>query len=135
MKNMRLIIAVLSSLLDEALILGLLLWGLPKLGIDIPIPVIVILMVIFALYAITTFRLGTRILKLKPLAGLTDMTSMEGRVVKTLNPAGLVRIGGEIWKAQSAIGTVEAGVDVIVLAQNGLKLTVKRKNYKENSSQ
>jgi membrane-bound ClpP family serine protease len=128
MRKFRLILAVLSSLLDEVLILGLLLWGLPKLGFAIPIPIIIIIMVLFALFAITTFKLGTRALMLKPLTGLTDMTYTEGKVTKRLDPSGFVKIDGELWRSQSVNGTIETGMDVVVVAQKNLRLTVKRKS-------
>lgn len=127
MKNYRLILAVLSSLLDEALILGLLLWGLPKLGLAIPLPIILIIMLLFALFAITTFKLGTRALMLKPLTGLTDMTAAEGKVMKRLDPSGYVKIDGELWKAQSVNGIIDTGIDIVVVAHKNLRLTVKRK--------
>jgi membrane-bound ClpP family serine protease len=128
MKNYRLILAVLSSLLDEALILGLLLWGLPKLGLAIPLPIILIIMLLFALFAITTFKLGTRALMLKPLIGLTDMTDAEGKVMKRLDPSGYVKIDGELWKAQSVNGIINTGIDIVVVAHKNLRLTVKRKS-------
>jgi membrane-bound ClpP family serine protease len=127
MKNGRFIIAVITSLIDEMLILGLILWGLPKFGVEIPLPITIVILTGFAIWAVTTYKLGTRILKKKPLAGLTDMTSVEGRVVKSLNPTGLIKIEGEIWNAQSKDGNIENGTDVIVISQDGFRLTVKRK--------
>jgi membrane-bound ClpP family serine protease len=127
MKNMRLILAVLSSLLDEVLILFILLWGLPKLGIELPIPFTIIIVVLFAVFAVTTFKLGTKALKMKPMAGLTDMTGVEGRVVKKLAPIGYVIIKGELWESRSLNEPIDIGIDVIVLSQRGLKLVVRKK--------
>jgi membrane-bound ClpP family serine protease len=36
-----------------------------------------------------------------------------------------VKIEGEIWKARSQEGAIEAGVEVVVVAQEGLKLVVR----------
>ena len=131
MKNARLIIAIISSLLDEALIIGLLLWGLPKLGLNLSTPIIVIIAILFALFAVTSFTIGTRVLRMKPLAGLTDMVGVEGRVVKRLTPLGLIKINSEIWDAKSLEGIIEKGTEVIVISQKRLKLEVKRKHSED----
>jgi membrane-bound ClpP family serine protease len=128
MKNGRLIIALITSLLDEVLIIGVLIWGLPRLGIIIPVPVVVIVVLLFALYATVTFKLGSRILRMKPLAGLTDFKGVTGQVVRTLNPKGLIKIEGELWEARSLDGTIETGKDVVVVNQTGLKFEVKIKH-------
>jgi membrane-bound ClpP family serine protease len=126
MKNGRLIIAIISSLLDEALILGLILWGLPKLGIELPIFITVTIVILFAIFAVTTFKLGTRALKMKPLAGLSEMINMDGVVIKRLDPIGYVKIDGEIWEAKSSEGIIEKGTNVKVLDQKRLLLIVKQ---------
>lgn len=56
-----------------------------------------------------------------------DLTLWESRgvVVQELAPEGLVKVGGELWRARSADGQVlPAGVAVQVLARKGLLLTV-----------
>jgi membrane-bound serine protease (ClpP class) len=126
MKNGRLIIAIISSLLDEALILGLILWGLPKLGIELPISITVTIVILFAIFAVTTFKLGTRALKMKPLAGLSEMINMDGVVIKRLDPIGYVKIDGEIWEAKSNEGIIEKGTNIKVLDQKRLRLIVKQ---------
>jgi membrane-bound ClpP family serine protease len=123
--NTRLILAVITSLLDEAIIVALILWGLPRLGINIPPWVTIIAAVLFAVYAVTVFRLGTRILKKKPVSGLTEMLGMEGKVIHDLKPDGYVQIEGEIWAAQAETGTIVTGTSIVVVKQNRLKLIVK----------
>lgn len=127
MKNTRLILAVISSLLDEALIIAVILWVLPRAGINLPLWGIILIASGFIVYAVTVFQLGTRILKRKPVPGLTDMSGMEGRTVELLNPEGMVRIDGELWKARAADSAIEANKEIIVVAQEGLKLVVRQK--------
>jgi membrane-bound ClpP family serine protease len=127
MKNARLIIAIITSLLDEAIIVALIIWGLPKLGIQLPLYVIIIILIAFAAYAVITFKLGSRILKKTPMPGFTSMIGVEGRVVKRLAPVGFVRIQGELWDSRSQTSNIEVGSDVVVIAQSGLKLIVRRK--------
>ncbi len=124
----RLIIAIVSTTLEEvALALGVLL-GLPKLGIHIPLWVLIIVMMAWAAYTITTYRMGSRALRRKPVHGLTAMLGSEGKIVSPLVPEGLVRIKGELWKAKSASGSMDTGEKVIVVGQDGLELTVRKRN-------
>jgi len=124
----RLIIAIVSTLLEEAALAVGVLWGLPKLGIHIPPWVLIIVMVAWAAYTITTYRMGSRALRKKPIVGLIDMVSSKGEVVRSLVPEGLVRIKGELWRAKSASGRLDTGEKVIVVGQDGLKLTVRKSN-------
>ena len=119
--------AVITSLLDEALIIAVILWGLPRLGITLPIWATVLIVIIFAVYAVIVFRLGSRILYKKPLPGLTDMVGMEGKVTQPLKPEGLVQIEGELWEARTENEPIEKGVDIVVVSQDRLKLVVKKK--------
>ena len=124
----RLIIAIVSTTLEEvALALGVL-WGLPKLGIHIPLWVLIIVMMAWAAYTVTTYRMGSRALRRKPVHGLTAMLGSEGKIVSPLVPEGLVRIKGELWKAKSASGSMDTGEKVIVVGQDGLELTVRKRN-------
>jgi membrane-bound ClpP family serine protease len=126
MMTPRLIVAILSTLLEEAALAALLLWGLPQLGIHLPLPVLIVLMAALLAYAVITYRLGSRALEKKPVAGLSDMVGSQGKVVNRLDPEGLVRIKGELWKASSAAGRIDTGEEVTVVKQEGLKLIVRR---------
>ena len=123
--NLRLILAILSSLLEEVALVAVVLWGLPKLGINIPLAGIIALVGALAVYAVITYRLGSRALKRKPVAGLTDMVGSKGKVVSPLDPEGLVRIKGELWQSKSVDRRIDAGEEVTVLGQDGLKLIVR----------
>ncbi len=118
--------AILSTLLEEAALAAIVLWGLPQLGIHLPLAVLIILMAVLAAYAVITYRLGSQALRRKPVAGLSDMVGSQGRVVSPLDPEGLVRIKGELWKSKSAGRRIEVGEEVTVVGQEGLKLIVRR---------
>jgi membrane-bound ClpP family serine protease len=126
MKNPRLILAILSSLLEEAALVAVVLWGLPRLGIHLPLAVLIALMAALAAYDVITYRIGSRALKRKPMAGLSDMVGSKGKAVSPLDPEGLVKIKGELWRSSSARGRINAGEEVIVVGQEGLKLIVRR---------
>ena len=124
----RLIIAIVSTTLEEAALAVGVLWGLPKLGIHIPLWVLIIVMVAWAAYTVTTYRIGSRALRKKPVDGLTAMVGSEGEVVSTLVPEGMVRIKGELWRAKSASGEIDTGEEVTVVGQDRLKLTVRKRS-------
>jgi membrane-bound ClpP family serine protease len=126
MMTSRLILAILSTLLEEAAIAVVVLWGLPWLGIEIPLAGLIALMVAWAAFAVFTYRKGTKALKKKPVAGLSNMVGTKGKVVSRLDPEGLVRVKGELWRASSAAGRIDSGVEVIVVGQDGLKLIVRQ---------
>ena len=124
----RLIIAIVSTTLEEAALAVGVLWGLPKLGIHIPLWVLIIVMVAWGTYTVITYRMGSRALRKKPVNGLTAMVGSEGKVVSPLGPEGMVRIKGELWKAKSAGGEMDTGEKVTVVGQDGLKLIVRKRS-------
>ena len=125
--NARLIMAMFTNLLYEAIIVALLIWGLPRLGIHIPLYGVTLICLAFLIYAVVLFIIGDRTLRKKPLPGFTTMVGLEGQVVSQLAPEGVVRIEGELWNARAENGTIEGGAEVIVVRQYRLKLVVHRK--------
>ena len=124
----RLIIAIVSTTLEEAALAAGVLWGLPRLGIHIPLWVLIIVMLAWGTYTVVTYRMGSRALRRKPVHGLTAMLGSKGKVVSPLVPDGMVRIKGELWKAKSASGRMDAGEEVTVVRQDGLKLIVRKRS-------
>jgi len=127
----RLVWAVLSSLLEQAVVVAIVLWGLPQLGIKIPVAGLAGLMAALAAYSVIAYRMGSRALRTKPVAGLTAMVGTRGKVVSPLAPEGLVRIEGELWEATSSGEDMDIGEEVIVTAQDRLRLVVRRSDGKE----
>ena len=124
----RLIIAIVSTVLEEAALAAGVLWGLPRLGIHIPLWVLIIVMAAWGAYTVTTYRMGSRALRRKPVHGLMAMLGSEGKVVSPLVPNGMVRIKGELWMAKSAGERMDAGEQVTVVGQDGLKLIVRKRS-------
>ena len=122
----RLIMAIIGTLLEEAALIAIVLLGLPQLGINLPLPGLIGLIIALGAYAIITYRKGSRALRKKPVAGLETMIGSKGEVVKTLAPEGLVRIKGELWAAKSTGRRIDTGEEIIVVGQDGLKLTVQK---------
>ncbi len=120
----RLIIAIISTAAEEAAILIVGVWLLPKAGIKIPFLLIIGVMIIWFGWTVFTYRMGTRALITKPVNGLSSMKGMKGIVVKALEPDGIVQINGELWKSTSVSGGIGVGIKVTVVRQEGLKLLV-----------
>jgi len=129
--KVRLVFAVISTLLEEAALVVVVLWGLPQLGIEIPIPGLIVLMVVWGGFAVFTYRMGSRALKRKPVIGLPIMVGSRGKVVRQLAPDGIVRIKSELWEAKSTHGDIDAGEEIIVVGHDGLKVTVSRPGVQE----
>ena len=122
----RLIIAIISTLLEEAALVVIVLLGLPRLGIHIPLPGLIALMVLWLAWSVIIYRMGSVALRKKPIISLPDMVGSRGKVVSPLVPEGLVRIKAELWMAKSAGGEIDVGAKVIVVEQDGLKLVVRK---------
>ena len=121
----RLILAIVSTILEETAIVVIVLWGLPQIGVDIPLAGLIALMVAWGTYSVITYRMGSRALMKKPVISLPHMVGGKGKVVSPLAPEGLVKIKSELWVAESASGEIEPGAQVIVVAQDRLKLIVR----------
>ena len=124
----RLILGIISTMLEEAAIVAIVRWGLPQIDVHIPLPGLIALMVVWLAYSVFTYRMGTRALMTKQLVGLPDMIGSQGKVVSPLAPEGLVRIRGELWVAKSASGEMKPDGEVIVVGQDGLKLVVRERS-------
>jgi membrane-bound ClpP family serine protease len=131
MMTTRLIIAIITTALEEAAIAVAVLWLLPKIDVHIPLFALILIMLAWLGLAVFTYLLGTRALRKKPEGGLSDMLGTRGEVVKSLDPEGMVRIRGELWEAKSAGRKINAGEEVIVVGQKGLKLVVEREGRKK----
>ena len=131
MMTTRLIIAIVTTALEEAAIAVAVLWLLPKADVRLPLFVLILIMLAWAGFAVFSFQMGTRALKRKPEGGLADMLGMRGEVVRRIDPEGMIRIKGELWKAKSEGKNIEVGAEVTVVGQKGLKLIVERAGRRE----
>ena len=123
----RLILAIFSTLLEEAALVVIVLWGLPRLGIhNFPLAGLIALMVAWLALSVFTYQMGSRALRRKPVVGLPAMVGNKGKVVSPLAPEGLIKIKGELWVAKSDGTRIDVGEEIIVVGQDGLKLMVRK---------
>lgn len=124
----RLIVAIVSTALEEIALVVIWRWGLPQLDIHLPLYVLIIIMAAWAVYAVTTFWIVTRIMRKQTVVGLPTMIGAMGKVVNPLTPEGLINIRSELWGAKSLEEDIYNGEKVTVVGQDGLKLVVRKEN-------
>ncbi len=133
MNRPRLIFAIVSTILEEIAIAAVAIWGLPQIGVKFPLWATLLIMIVWLLYSVYTFKKGTKALKIGHILGMPNMIGTKGRVTSSLNPEGWVKIRGELWAAKSLSGEIQPGQDVIVIGQKRLKLEVKESDQEENN--
>jgi len=126
MTTARLILAIISTSLEEVAIVVIWRWLLPEFGINLPFSVLIGVMVAWAVFAVALFVFTTRTLKKQIVVGLPTMIGSKGKVASSLVPEGLVRIRGELWGATSAEGNIDKDKEVEVVGEDGLKLVVRK---------
>jgi len=118
----RLLIAIVSTTIEEAAIAVAAVWGLPQLDIVIPVWGIALIMLAWFTYSTLTYRAGSRALRRKLVMHPPNMIDSRGVVVDALDPDGLIKIRGELWMAESESREIAIGKKVIVVGQERLKL-------------
>ena len=119
---------VLVLLLDDVAAFVLVLLGLQFLGIEIPLPVKIVIAVILGAFVFIIHRAVIPALRRKKITGSEGMIGLEGEVIEALTPVGAVMVRGEHWKAKSVDEDISAGDEVEILGVNGLTLTVRLKS-------
>lgn len=126
MTRSRLIVAIISTILEEIAIVVIWRWGLPQMDIYLSDFMLIMVMVGWLAYSIFTFWFVTRSLRRKLVVGLPTMVGSKGKAVSPLTPVGQVRIKGETWGAESIDGNIDTGEPILVVGEDGLKLMVQR---------
>ena len=116
---------VVTALLGAAAIVAIVLWLLPRWGINIPIWGLILLMVAYTAYQVVTYRMGKRALDRKPVICPENIVGRCGEATTRLIPDGYVRIEGELWRASSVGPHVDEGEEVVVVEVKRLTLIVK----------
>lgn len=83
---------------------------------------------ITSLFFLFVVGMGLKAQQLKPATGLEAMIGEIGQSLSELNPAGTVRMHGEIWKAITPAGLIPEGKKVIVTGFQNLTLQVEPYN-------
>ena len=127
----RLLLTIIISLVDEAIIILVLFFVLSQFGIEMPIWLIITLVLIFSAITYVLYRT----LKKNPLLGFDNMIGKSGLVISKITREGTIKIGRELWAAKAEQDNIEKGEEVTVIGQTGLKLTVIKKSQEELNNQ
>ena len=117
----------LVLLLDEAVALVLVLLVLSFFNIRIPLWVTVVIALLLGGFAFAVHKVIIPSFHKKPVTGSEGMLGLEGTVIESLTPFGVIRIEGEYWKAKSVDENIAVGEEVEILRLNRLILEVKCK--------
>jgi membrane-bound ClpP family serine protease len=119
-------LAVISTALEEVAIWAIWTRLLPDFGIDLPVALLIAVMVAWAAFGTWLFIFTTNVLKKQVEVHLTSMVGATGTAAGALDPGGMVKIGGELWRATAAEGNIGSGEEIEVAGQDGLTLSVRR---------
>jgi membrane protein implicated in regulation of membrane protease activity len=117
-------LAVVSTILEESLLAGVVLWLLPRFGIDIPLWALVFMMIALGAYAYVAYRFGKKTLEKKPMMAAEAMIGSKCIVMTPLAPKGYVKVGSELWQASSLGSAIDKGQQVIVVGIEEMTLLV-----------
>jgi membrane protein implicated in regulation of membrane protease activity len=115
------ILTITTSLLEQAALVAVVLWLLPRATINIPIWGLIFMMVALGAYNYINYRLGKKALVKKPMTSL-DIGS-RGKAATRVSPKGYVRVNGELWQASSN-STIDAGEEITVVGIEGMTLLI-----------
>ena len=117
--------SLVRLLFDEAILAVVLLWILPGLGINIPVWLLVVVMVAWAIYSCVTSSLVGRVIGRATAVGPEALIGVKGTTTTPLSPDGCMRVGTELWRACSIAGDIDVGAEVIIVGINRLTLLVR----------
>ncbi len=117
--------AIVSVIVEEIAILVVALLVLPLFDIKVPVIALVLIMIGWLLFSALLFIPGNRALLRKPVYDMRCIIGQKGVAVEELHPKGLVKIGGELWGAESD-ENIAAGEEITVTGFKGIKLKVER---------
>ena len=118
---------VLVLLLDEAVAVVLVLLVLWALGIKIPLWATIVIALLLGTFAFITHKVIIPSFHKKKVTGSEGMIGLDAEVIEPLMPVGVIRVGGEYWKAKSVDEDIAAGEEVEILGLDRLTLTVRLK--------
>jgi membrane protein implicated in regulation of membrane protease activity len=114
-------LTITTSLLEQAALVAVVLWLLPKVAINIPLWGLILMMIALGVYNYITYRLGKKALDKKPM--ISPYIGSRGRTTTSVSPKGYVRVNGELWQASSN-SIIDSGEEIAVVGIEGMTLLV-----------
>jgi membrane protein implicated in regulation of membrane protease activity len=119
--------SIISTIVEEGGIAAGFLWLLPMFGFSVPAWGVASIMAGFAAFSYLMYRLGHPTISFKEVNAPDSIVGCTGVVEGDLNPEGLVKVRGELWRATCAGSKAGKGDEVRVISIKGLTLTVEKK--------
>ena len=116
-----------------SLVLGSVMLIKTEPGIDvlqISWQIILLFVILTVLFFTIAIGLGIKAQRRKAVTGSEGLINETGEALTDLEPGGMIKIHGEIWKAESLEGTISKGCKIIVAGTSELKLLVKKRIIK-----
>jgi membrane-bound serine protease (ClpP class) len=113
--------SIITTLLEEAVLVAAVLWLLPRFGINIPLWGLSLMVVALGVYAYITYQLGKKALEKEAM--ISPEVGRRGRATTPISPKGYVRVRGELWQASSS-SFIDTGEEVTVMGMDGMTLLV-----------
>lgn len=79
-----------------------------------------------ALFFLFIVGMGLKAQRLKPVTGIETLIGSKGEAINLIDPAGMVKVNGEMWNAASLSGKINPGENVIVKEIKNLTLYVEK---------
>ena len=115
---------LVTTVIEEVVLIAVLLWLLPHFGISISIWLSAVLVLAWAAWSYLTYQLGKRSIGKPPVVGPEAMVGIICKTTTPLCPEGCVQAGIELWRARSISGDIDAGVEVVIVGMKRLTLFV-----------
>jgi membrane protein implicated in regulation of membrane protease activity len=115
------VLTIATTLFEEAALVAVVLWLLPRFAINIPLWGLILMMIALGVYNYINYRLSKNALVKKPMISL-DIGS-QGRTTTPISPKGYVRVNGELWQASSS-STIDAGEEIVIVGIEGMTLLI-----------
>jgi len=117
--------SLVRLLFDEAVLAAVVLWLLPGFGINMPLWLLILFMVAWAVYSCLTSRLIAKVISKVSAVGPEVLIGIECTTTTPLHPDGYVRVGTELWRARSVSGNIDVEAEVVIIGVKRLTLLVK----------
>jgi membrane-bound serine protease (ClpP class) len=115
------VLAIITILLEQAALVAVVLWLLPRASVNIPLWGLILMMIALGTYNYINYRLGKKALTKKPM--ISPDIGSRGRASTPISPKGYVRVNGELWRASSD-SNIDAGEEISVVGMEGMMLLV-----------
>jgi membrane-bound ClpP family serine protease len=117
--------SLVRLLFDEAALVAIAFWLVPRFGIYIPVWLLIVFMLAWAIYSCLTSRVVAKVVGRATAVGTEALIGVKCTATTPLLPDGYVRVGTELWQARSTAGDIETGAEVIIVNINRLTLLVR----------